>query len=269
MEHFLQTVVEFFTNAGAKILLGILIIIVGLIAVRLIKVVLKRIFLRAKRDEAVAHFLISLIDIVLKIAILISALATMGINTASLITVLGTCGVAVGLALKDSLSNFAAGVIIIFNKPFKKGDYIETPDVEGSVDSINIFNTTLITSDNKEVVIPNGDLASEHIINYTTLGERRMDIEVAIALNADFRAAQAAMLSVAAAHDKLIGREAPICRIARQTENALIMLLRVWVKTDDYSEVQFDLNEAIKEALDSASVPYPAGKLVLEDARKA
>lgn len=266
MEQFLQTLVNFFTNAGAKIILGILIIIVGLIIAKVVKVLVKRLFARAQKDEAMSHFFVCLIDIVIKIVVLISALATMGVNTASLITVLGTCGVAIGLALKDSLSNLAGGVLIIFNKPFKKGDYIQTPNVEGKVNTINLFNTKLITSDNKEIVIPNGDLSSEHIINFTALGERRLDIEVSVALTADFKTAQEAILKAANTHEKLIDREAPACRIARQTENALVILLRVWVKADDYAAVQFDLNEMVKEALDAAAVPYPVSKLRIENA---
>lgn len=266
MDQFVETLVNFFTNAGARIILGIAIIIIGLIIAKLIKTILKRIFVRTKRDEALAHFVISLADTVLKVVIFISALATMGVNTASLITVLGTCGVAVGLALKDSLSNLAGGVLIIFNKPFKKGDYIQTPDVEGKVETINLFNTKLITSDNKEVVIPNGDLSSEHLINFTTLGERRLDIEVSVALNADFRLAQQVILEVVNGHEKVIDREAPICRVTRQTDTALVLLTRVWVKSGDYTAVQFDLNEMIKEALDSASIPYPASKLQIEKA---
>ena len=137
MEKFLNEVKTFFTNAGINILLGIIIVIVGLLVCKIIKRLLKRAFDRSKRDEAMSHFIISLTDIILKIVVLVAALATMGINTASIITVLGTCGVAIGLALKDSLSNLASGVLIIYNKPFKKGDYIETPEVAGTVDTIN------------------------------------------------------------------------------------------------------------------------------------
>ena len=264
MDQFIETLVNFFTNAGARIILGIAIIIIGLIIAKLVKVVLKRIFDKAKRDEALTHFVISLVDVTLKVVIFISALATMGVNTASIITVLGTCGVAIGLALKDSLSNLAGGILIIFNKPFKKGDYIQTPDVEGTVETINLFNTTLITSDNKEVVIPNSDLSSEHLVNFTTLGERRLDIEISVALNADFRLAQQVILEVTASYDKIIDREAPICRVTRQTDTALVLLTRVWVKSGDYTTAQFDLNELIKEALDSVSIPYPAAKLRIE-----
>ena len=152
MENFINDVKTFFTTAGLNIVLGIIVIIVGLLICKIVKIVLRRAFRRSKRDEAMSHFIISLTDIILKIIVLVCALATMGINTASIITVLGTCGVAIGLALKDSLSNLASGVLIIYNRPFKKGDYIETPDVAGKVNTINLFNTVLLTSDNKEIV---------------------------------------------------------------------------------------------------------------------
>ena len=267
MESMWNKIVEFFKTAGVRILIGILIVVVGLILVKVIKVVLTKLLKRADRDEAITHFIVSLIDVLLKIAIFISALATMGVNTASLITVLGTCGVAIGLALKDSLSNIAAGVMIIYNKPFKKGDYIVTPDIEGNVDQINLFNTTLITSDNKEVFIPNGELTKEHIVNYNTLGERRMDLKFRIALKADYKKAAAVIKKVAEKHDKVLKERELFCRMVEQTESALVMQLRLWTTAGDYSEVEFDLNEQVKDALDSARVPYPTATLKIQTSK--
>ena len=142
MEQFWNDFVNFFKNAGLNILFGIIILVVGLVLCKLIKVILRKILRRSKRDEAMSSFVVSLVDIILKIIVLITALATMGINTASIIAVVGTCGVAIGLALKDSLGNLASGIMIIFNKPFKKDDYVEIAGQEGQITQINLFNTT-------------------------------------------------------------------------------------------------------------------------------
>ena len=166
MEEFWQGIVNYFKNAGIDLLFGIIILVVGLIVVRLIKAVLKRILRRAKRDEAMSSFIVSLVNIVLEIVVLITALATMGINTASIIAVIGTCGVAIGLALKDSLGNIASGIMIIFNKPFKKDDYVEIAGEEGRITQINLFNTTLMTDDDTVIIVPNSEAVNNPIINY-------------------------------------------------------------------------------------------------------
>ncbi|MBO8423735.1 MAG: mechanosensitive ion channel [Firmicutes bacterium] len=267
MDTFINNVKTFFTNAGLNILLGIIVIIVGLLICKVVKIVLRRAFRRSKRDEAMSHFVISLTDIILKIIVLICALATMGINTASIITVLGTCGVAIGLALKDSLSNLASGVLIIYNRPFKKGDYIETPDVAGKVNTINLFNTVLLTSDNKEIVIPNGTLAGEHIINYSTTGTRRVELKFGISYDNDYKEAQKIILELCNAHKSVLKDPAPICRLTEHGASALILVTRVWTLTDDYWDVYFDLTEQVKDAFDAAGIgiPYPQMDVHIRD----
>ena len=262
MDTFINNVKTFFTNAGLNILLGIIVIIVGLLICKVVKIVLRRAFRRSKRDEAMSHFIISLTDIILKIVVLVCALATMGINTASIITVLGTCGVAIGLALKDSLSNLASGVLIIY-----KGDYIETPDVAGKVNTINLFNTVLLTSDNKEIVIPNGTLAGEHIINYSTTGTRRVELKFGISYDNDYKEAQKIILELCNAHKSVLKDPAPICRLTEHGASALILVTRVWTLTDDYWDVYFDLTEQVKDAFDAAGIgiPYPQMDVHIRD----
>ena len=259
MEKFLNDVKVFFTDAGLNIVFGIIILIVGLILCKIIKKIMKRAFVRSKRDEAMTHFIISLTDIILKIVVLVSALATMGINTASIIPVLGTCGVAIGLALKDSLGNLASGVLIIYNKPFKKGDYIETKDVAGKVSTINLFNTVLLTSDNKEIVIPNGTLASDHIVNYSAMPTRRVEIKFGISYDNDYKEAEKIILEICNEHKSVLKDPEPMCRLSEHGDNALILTTRVWTLNDDYWDVYFDITERVKDAFDKAGIgiPYP------------
>lgn len=258
-EAFLDDVRAFFTKAGLNIVIGILILIVGLIICKIIKVVITRIMRRTKKDEAVVHFVASLIDVLLKICVLVAALATMGVNTASIITVLGTCGVAIGLALKDSLGNIAGGMIIIVNKPFKKGDYINAAGAEGTVQTINLFNTVLLTIDNKEVVIPNGQLSNSNITNFSAMDKRRVDFEINVACDTDLVKAQNAILSICGAHSKVHSDPEPFCRMNRVADGAIVFTVRAWCDTPDYWTVYFDLQEQIREKFVQLGVvvPYP------------
>lgn len=261
MEQIWADIKAFFTNAGLNILIGIVIIIVGLIVCRIIKAILTRVLKRAKRDEAVTHFIVSLTDVVLKIIIMISALATMGINTASIITVLGTCGVAVGLALKDSLGNLASGMLIIVNKPFKTGDFIDAAGTSGTVSTINLFNTVLLTTDNKEVVVPNGLLSSGNIINYSAMDTRRVDLEFSISYSTDFRRAREIVLDLCALHEMVLDNPEPFCRVSKHADSAIILTTRVWVKTEDYWTVFYDLTEQVKTEFDTQGIAIPFPQL--------
>ena len=264
---FLNDVREYFTHAGMNLVIGILILIVGLIVCKIIKVVITRIMRRTKKDEAVVHFVASLIDVVLKICVLVAALATMGVNTASIITVLGTCGVAIGLALKDSLGNIAGGMMIIVNKPFKKGDYINAAGAEGIVQTINLFNTVLLTLDNKEVVVPNGLLSNSNVINFSAMPTRRVDIDVNVAVDTDLVKAQNAILSVCGAHAKVHSDPEPFVRMNRVENGAVVITVRAWCDTAEYWGVYFDLQEQIREKFIQLGivVPFPQLEVHVEN----
>ena len=258
-QSFLEDVRSYFTHAGMNIVIGLLILIVGLIVCKIIKVVITRIMRRTKKDEAVVHFVASLIDVLLKICVLVAALATMGVNTASIITVLGTCGVAIGLALKDSLGNIAGGMMIIVNKPFKKGDYINAAGAEGIVQTINLFNTVLLSLDNKEIIVPNGMLSNSNVTNFSAMATRRVDIEVNVAVDTDLVQAQNAILSVCGAHAKVHSDPEPFCRMNRVENGAVVFTVRAWCDTAEYWGVYFDLQEQIRDKFQQLGivVPYP------------
>lgn len=266
---FWQDVKSFFTNAGLNLVIGIAIIVLGLIFCKIFKVVLKKIMKKAKRDDAIVHFVTSLVDVILKIVVLIAALATMGINTASIITVLGTCGVAIGLALKDSLGNLASGVIIAINKPFKTGDYIQAAGEEGTVETINLFNTTLVTPDNKEIVVPNGALSSSNIVNFSTKETRRVDFEFIIAHDADFNKAQNTILSVLGAHSLVLADPEPVCRLKQMQTNGVLLTARAWVKNSDYWTVYFDVMEQMRDEFAQRNIAVPANQVDVRVLEKA
>ena len=247
MEEFWHGVVDFFKNAGLNILYGIIILIVGLIIVKLIKEVLKRILKKSKRDEAMSGFIVSLVNIVLEIIVLITALATMGINTASIIAVIGTCGVAIGLALKDSLGNIASGIMIIFNKPFKKNDYVEIAGEEGRITNINLFNTTLKTDDDTVIIVPNSEAVNNPIINYEGCRFRRIVVDIAVDKGSDIAEVRDIVDKVATAEELL----------AKEDTNSVKMQLKCFTPTESYWSVKYRLNESVYTALKDAGYLTP------------
>ena len=257
MEEFWKGVADFFKNAGLNILYGIIILIVGLIVVKLIKEVLKRILRKSKRDEAMSGFIVSLVNIVLEIVVLITALATMGINTASIIAVIGTCGVAIGLALKDSLGNIASGIMIIFNKPFKKNDYVEIAGEEGRITNINLFNTTLKTDDDTVIIVPNSEAVNNPIINYEGCKFRRIVVDIAVDKGSDIAEVREIVDRVANEEELLAKEEGYSIVMNGQDTNSVKMQLKCFTATDTYWTVKYRLNEAVYTALKDAGYLTP------------
>lgn len=257
MEEFWKGVADFFKNAGLNILYGIIILIVGLIVVKLIKEVLKRILKKSKRDEAMSGFIVSLVNIVLEIIVLITALATMGINTASIIAVIGTCGVAIGLALKDSLGNIASGIMIIFNKPFKKNDYVEIAGEEGRITNINLFNTTLKTDDDTVIIVPNSEAVNNPIINYEGCKFRRIVVDIAVDKGSDIAEVRDIVDRVANEEELLAKEEDYSIVMNGQDTNSVKMQLKCFTATDTYWTVKYRLNEAVYTALKDAGYLTP------------
>ena len=271
MKEFGNKIVDFFKSAGLDILYGIIILVVGLLLCALIKAVLKKILLRrGKHDEAMVNFVAALVDIVLKIIVLITALATMGINTASIIAVIGTCGVAIGLALKDSLGNIASGIMIIFNKPFKKDDYVEIAGEEGRITAINLFNTTLRTDDNTEIIVPNSEAVNNPIINYDACGVRRIVIEVAAEKGAALDPIKQTVLAVAEAEPLVSSEHSVSVRMSGQDAGCIRLKLKCYAAIADYWTAKDNLTENVYTALAEQGVLTPNLKVdVYEGAKPA
>lgn len=249
MEEFWQGIVNFFKNAGLNILYGLIILIVGLIIVKLIKLVLKKILRKAKRDEAMSSFIVSLVNIILEVVVLITALATMGINTASIIAVIGTCGVAIGLALKDSLGNIASGIMIIFNKPFKKDDFVEIAGEEGRITQINLFNTTLKTDDDTVIIVPNSEAVNNPIINYEGCKFRRVVVDIAVDKGCDPDEVRR-IVSAVAEEEPLLSKERDHSIVmSGQDTNCVKMQLKCFTLTEDYWTVKYRMTENVYNAL--------------------
>jgi small conductance mechanosensitive channel len=214
---------------------------------------------RARLDPTLVSFVTNLSYIALLAFVVIAALNQLGIQTASFIAILGAAGLAVGLALQGSLSNFAAGVLMLIFRPFKVGDYIEGAGVAGTVEEIQIFTTQLKTPDNKTIIIPNAKMTGDNIVNYSTKGTRRVDIVFGIGYADDIDKARQIILDVVGADTRVLKEPAPAVLLAELADSSVNFYTRVWANADDYWGVYFDTMEAVKKRFDAegVSIPFP------------
>ena len=262
--NYINHIGEFFVIHGWDFLAGLIVLIVGLILVKIISAIIRKIISKTKSDGAVASFIVSMVVAIVDIVIIIIALSIMGLNTASILTVVATGGVAIGLALKDSLGNIASGIIIIINKPFKKGDYIIVSGVEGKVNKINLFNTLLTTWDNKVVVVPNSVAVNNPIINCDTASTRRVDIELGFDYGVDIEKARE-IISKIVELDERASIEKPYQIVLSQfKESAVNMSVRVWTDTENYWGLKFDLQETIYKELYASGLTFAYNRMVVD-----
>ncbi|MEX0844247.1 MAG: mechanosensitive ion channel domain-containing protein [Balneolaceae bacterium] len=248
---------NFVTTFGPKILAAIAVLVVGLWIVKFIVKGVGRGLDKSNVDDALKTFLKSLVSILLKVMVYISALGMLGIEMTSFIAVLGAAGLAVGLALQGSLANFAGGVLILFFKPFKVGDFIERGSESGTVERIDILHTVLITPNNQVIVIPNGQLANSPVTNYSSKDTRRAVFPVGISYGADVKKAREVILRVLNEDERTQPDPAPIVVLTNLGDSSLDLSVRGWCKTEDYWGYFWDNLEKIKAELDKAGIEIP------------
>lgn len=214
---------------------------------------------RADLDPILVNFASSIASGILLVIVLIAALDRLGVDTTSFIAVLGAAGLAVGLALKDSLQNFAAGIMMIIFRPFKLGDFIEAGGVSGVIEKISVFSTIMKTGDNREIIIPNGQIYAGAITNYSARDTRRIDMVFGIGYDDDILKAKQIMEDILAAHELVLDEPAPAVALAELADSSVNFNVRPWVKSGDYWPVRSDLLQKIKLAFDAndISIPYP------------
>ncbi|MBC7006651.1 small-conductance mechanosensitive channel MscS [Photobacterium sp. BZF1] len=250
---------ELLIQYGVNILSALVILFIGNIITKSIANGVAKMLRRKDMDEAVVEFLHSLVRYLLFVIVLIAALGRIGVQTASVVAVIGAAGLAVGLALQGSLSNFAAGVLIVAFRPFKSGDFVEIGGVSGSVESIQVFSTILNTPDNKMVVVPNASVIGGPITNYSRHKTRRIDLVIGVSYDADLKHTKAVLNRVIEADDRILKDPEPTVGVLALADSSVNFAVRPWVKTSDYWAVYFDLMQAIKEELDKENIgiPYP------------
>ena len=259
MENLSSRIIEFLTIYGIKVIAAIAVFIIGRWVARAVTNLVKKIMGKRKIDPTLISFTANLAYIGLLVFVIIAALGQLGIQTTSFIMVLGAAGLAIGLALQGSLSNFAAGFLMIIFRPITIGDYIEGAGVAGTVEDIQLFTTTLKTPDNKTVIVPNAGLTSGNIVNWTVKGTRRVDMVMGIGYDDDIDKAKKVMADVVAADERVLKEPAPLIALVELADSSVNFVVRPWVKADDYWTVKFEITEKIKKAFDAEgiNIPYP------------
>lgn len=213
----------------------------------------------SKLDETLVVFFKNIIYYALLIVVILTALKQVGIETTSFLAILGAAGLAIGLALKDSLSNFASGVMIVFFKPFKIGDFVTAGGVSGTITEIHLFNTEFKTGDNQKILVPNASITSGSIINVNANDKRRVDLLIGVGYEDDIKKVKELLTSIVASHEKVLQDEANKIAVSELADSSVNFIVRAWVNTPDYWDVRFELIETIKTQFDQEgiTIPYP------------
>lgn len=255
-----EYVMKLLAEHGLKVLGAIVVLAVGWKVINKLVSLLDKSFKRTEIEPSLGIFLCAFGLWLFRILLLLSVAAMMGVQTTSFLAVLGSAGLAIGLALQGSLANLAGGVLILFLRPFKVGDFIETSAISGTVKKILLFNTEITAVDNRVYIIPNGALANSNILNYSIEPIRRMDFEVGISYSDSMQKAREVIMSVVKNDGRVLSEPAaPQVMVSALGDSSVVMRLRLWVATENYWPLMFDLNERVKNALDEngISIPFP------------
>ncbi|MCP4709715.1 MAG: mechanosensitive ion channel [Planctomycetes bacterium] len=255
----LEDIYELLAIYGLKVIGAIAILILGRWAAKIAAKLIRRALKKANTDETLTSFVYNISYAVMLAFVIIAALNQLGIQTASLIAILGAGVLAIGLALQGSLSNFAAGVLMVVFKPFKIDDYIEGGGASGTVEDIQIFTTVLKTADNKTIVVPNSTMMSNNIVNYSTKGVRRVDMVFGIGYEDDIDRARELILEIVTGDERVFKDPAPVVMVSELADSSVNLSTRVWSNAGDYWGIYFDATEKVKKTFDAEgiSIPFP------------
>ena len=244
---------------GPSLVMAIVTLIIGLWIIGIITKGIGKAMDKRKVDPSLAPFLKSLISTILKVVLLISVIGMVGVEATSFVAILGTAGLAVGLALQGTLQNFAGGVMILLFKPFKVGDVIDAAGYVGSVNAIQIFNTYLKTPDNKTIIIPNGTLANSSMTNYSTEPRRRVDFTFGVGYGDSTQKTRETLMELINADNRILKDPEPFIGVSELADSSVNFVVRVWVEAADYWPVHFEMNEKVYNKFNEAglNIPYP------------
>ena len=271
MEEILVKLKDLSDLYGLNIVMAALILIFGRVLSKISSKILGKVLSKTKMDATVSKFVTNVTYIAIMTFVVIAALGKLGIQTASFIAVIGSAGLAIGLALQGSLSNFAAGVLMMIFKPFKVGDFIEAGGALGTVKEIQIFNTILSSPDNVRVIVPNAQVTGGNIKNYTVNGTRRVDLVVGVSYEDDLKKAKDVIEAVLAADERILKDPPMTVAVSELGDSSVNFVVRPWVKAADYWDVYFDVTTKVKLALDKngISIPYPQRDVHIKNGKSA
>lgn len=261
MDQFLNWMVGVLQDVGLKLIASAIVFIVGRFLIKLLIKALRNGKIGQKMEPTASHFLLNFISIALYVILAVTIIGIMGVPMASVVAAIASAGVAIGLALQGSLSNLAGGIMILLFHPFRVDHFIEAAGFSGTVKDVDIFYTVLHTPDNKVVTIPNGTIMSSSIINYSLNDTRRVDLVFSVAYGTDADKVKAILLEEAGKHELALKDPEPFCRLTKQAESSLDFTLRVWVKKDDYWQVNFDLLESIHARFEEEKIEIPFNQI--------
>jgi small conductance mechanosensitive channel len=249
--------VDLGVDLGIKVATAVGIFLVGKFAVRLVVSAIAKVMQKQLVDKTLDTFICNLVRTALMIVVVIAAIGAVGIQTTSFIAIFGAAGLAVGLALQGSLSNFASGVLIVLFRPYRVGDWIEAAGISGSVEQVQILTTILKTGDNKQIIVPNSQIMDSIITNYSANDTRRVDMVVGVSYGDDLDQVRKTLKDILAVEDRILPEPAPTIAVSALADSSVNFVVRPWVKTSDYWGVMFDLTEAIKKRFDKEGISFP------------
>lgn len=251
--------VELVQNYGLPLVWAIIVFIVGRIVARIITKVVAKMMTKSNIDETLVKFTKTVVYVALMIFVILAALGKLGIETTSFAAILAAAGLAIGLSLQGTLSNFASGFMLILFRPFKVGDFVEAGGVSGVVEEIQIFSTKMRSGDNKEITVPNGQIIGSTITNYSAKETRRVDLVIGVGYNDDLKKVRAVLEDILAKDERVLKDPAPTIGVAELADSSVNFVVRPWVKSGDYWPVLFDTQETVKLRFDAEgiSIPYP------------
>lgn len=253
----INTLTHMLIDLSGRLVLALLIFFVGKwIGKRMVRIA-KHVMAKSRLDNTAANFLGNLLYGLMLVAVVLASLNKLGVNTNSFVAMLGAAGVAIGVSLKDQLSNLAAGVLIVIFRPFGRGDVVEVGGKLGTVLDISLVNTRIRTANNHEIIIPNGDIMTTASINYSSLPTRRVDVEVGIGYSSDIRAAREVMVALAKAHPNVLDDPEPSVIVTALADSSVDLMLRAWTNNDDWFMTHAELLEQVKYAFDEAGIDIP------------
>ena len=259
--------IEITSNFGLKLLTALIVVIVGKQLVKILLKVIKVALEKANTEETVRIFIANLLNTVFTVIIFVAAINQLGVETTSIIALLGAAGLAIGLALQGSLANFAAGILIVIFRPYKVGDYIEAGTNAGTVKDIQIFSTVLRTPDNKTIVVPNGSIMDGSITNYSEQPTRRIDIIASCSYEDDLDKVKQVLKTILDSEDRILTEPKPQIAVSELAESSVNFIVRPWVNSSDYLPVMYSLLEQIKKTFDQEgiSIPYPQSDIHIHE----
>jgi len=267
MQQFFDKAMELLVSAGGKIIVALLVLIIGRFIIKKIMKLLSNANVFSKADLTLRRFLLDFVKVLLYVILIVSIIGVLGIPMASVITVLASAGVAIGMSLQGALSNLAGGIMLMIFRPFNVNDYVEAGGAEGVVQEITLFYTIIKTLDNRRITVPNGTLMNANVTNYSSEALRRVDLTFSCAKGEDVGKIQETMLSVMHADSRILNApEAPFARLSGGTNESMVFTVRAWTAGEKYWDVYFDLTQKITAALGEIGVKAPAVRVISENA---